>query len=140
MVRRWISEEETNEWEISTYPILDEKDRVAQAIVLEQDITEKRRLESILAQSEKLAAVGQLAASVAHEINNPLTAIIANAQILQRELPPNDELQESVELIARAGTRATHVVRNLLDFARKERYYMAVTDINETIRLSLIHI
>ena len=125
--------EELAEWEISTYPILDEQGNVSQAILLETDVTEKRHLESILVQSEKLAAVGQLAAGVAHEINNPLTAIIANAQILQRELPPDSDLQESVDLISRAGARAAQEVRNLLDFARKEEYRLGVTDVNETL-------
>lgn len=135
--QRWFSEDEPTEWEISTYPIRDENEEIVQAIVLEQDVTEKRRLESILAQSEKLAAVGQLAAGVAHEINNPLTAIVANAQILQRELPPDTDIQESVELIARAGARAAQVVRNLLDFARRETYHLAPTDVNETLRRAL---
>jgi two-component system NtrC family sensor kinase len=84
-----------------------------------------------------LAAVGQLAAGVAHEINNPLTAIIANAQMLKRKLSDNDELYEMVDLIARAGDRATQVVRNLLDFARKETYEFAPTNLNETIRKSI---
>jgi two-component system NtrC family sensor kinase len=135
--RRWGAGEDPTEFEISSYPILDEGDQVVQAILLEQDVTEKRRLESIIAQSEKLAAVGQLAAGVAHEINNPLTAIIANAQLLQRELPPDPEIQESLDLIVRAGARATQVVRNLLDFARKEQYNLAPTDINETMQRAL---
>jgi two-component system, NtrC family, sensor kinase len=139
--RRWGTGDEPTEWEISTYPIYDENEQVVQAILLEQDVTEKHRMEGIIAQSEKLAAVGQLAAGVAHEINNPLTAIIANAQLLQRQLPPEDDLQESVELIAQAGARATQVVRNLLDFARKEEYHLAATDINETVQraLALVH-
>ena len=81
------------EWEIDTYPIFDGQRALPRAILLETDITEKRHLESILMQTEKLAAVGQLAAGIAHEINNPLTAIIANAQILHRELPPDTDLQ-----------------------------------------------
>ncbi len=129
--------DETTEFEISTYPIDDGAGQIVQAILLEQDVTERYRLEGILAQSEKLAAIGQLAAGVAHEINNPLTAIIANAQILHRELPPESDLQESIDLIARAGARATQVVRNLLDFARKEDYHLGLTDINETLRRAL---
>lgn len=125
------------EWEISSYPIRDDNDQIIQAMLIEQDVTERRRLEAILTQSEKLAAIGQLAAGVAHEINNPLTAIIANAQILHRELPANSDLQESVDLIARAGARATQVVRNLLDFARKEEYHLGVTDLNETLERAL---
>ena len=125
------------EWEIYTYPILDSEGQVVQAIVLEQDITEKRHLELTLAQSEKLAAMGQWAASLAHEINNPLTAIIANAQMLKREIPPEDDKHELVDLIARAGERANHVVRNMLDLARKEEYMFGPTDINLTIQRSL---
>jgi two-component system NtrC family sensor kinase len=132
-----LAKSESTDWEISTYPICDEDGKVIQAILLEQDITEQQRLEGILAQSEKLAAIGQLAAGVAHEINNPLTAIIANAQILQRELPADSDLQESIDLISRAGARATQVVRNLLDFARKEDYHLGLTDVNETLQRSL---
>ncbi len=135
--RRGGGMDETTEWEISTYPILDEDENIVQAILLEQDVTDRRRLEAMMTQSEKLAAVGQLAAGVAHEINNPLTAILANAQMLQRRLPPDEELQESVDLIARAGERASQVVRNLLDFARKEEYRLVLIDVNETLQRAI---
>jgi two-component system, NtrC family, sensor kinase len=124
-------------YEIHSFPIYDFSAQIMQAILMEQDITDRRELEAVVAQSGKLAALGQLAAGVAHEINNPLTAIIANAQILQRELPPGDERLESVELIAMAGARAAQVVRNLLDFARKEQSQRVLTNINETLRASL---
>ncbi len=139
--RQWQSDGEPEEWEISTYPIYDDANQVLQAILLEEDVTEKRRLEATIAQSEKLAAVGQLAAGLAHEINNPLTAIIANTQLLQREIEPEDDKRELVDLIGKAGYRAAQVVRNLLDLARKEQYVFEPTDINETLRnaLSLLH-
>lgn len=129
--------DELVEWEITTYPIAGDDAKVLQAVILEQDVTEKRRLENILAQSEKLAAVGQLAAGIAHEINNPLTAIIANAQLLQRDLSEDSDLRESVDLIARAGARATQVVRNLLDFARRDQFEPQHIDVNENIRQAL---
>lgn len=129
--------EEGVEWEINTYPIYDEQGGVVFSIVLEQDVTEKYLLENILARSEKLAVIGQLAAGVAHEINNPLTAIIANAQILHRDLPADHDLQDSVDLISRAGARAAQVVRNLLDFARKEEFHLGLTDVNETVGRAL---
>ena len=124
-------------WEVRSYPILDCDDQIVQAILFEQDISDRRELEAAVAQSGKLVALGQLAAGVAHEINNPLTAIIANAQILQRDLPPGDDRLESVDLIALAGSRAAHVVRNLLDFARKEQAQRIRTDINENLRSAL---
>ena len=74
-------------------------------ISVEHDITERNRIEQALLQSEKLAAVGQLAAGVAHEINNPLTAVLANSQLLKRELPPNAEWQEMLDLIYRGALR-----------------------------------
>jgi PAS domain S-box-containing protein len=128
---------EIQEWEIFSYPIYDRDEHVIQAILLEQDVTDKRHLELTLAQSEKLAALGQWTASLAHELNNPLTAIIANAQLLSREIPSEDDRHELVDLIARAGERANLVVRNLLDLARKEDDLFKPTDINQTLRKSL---
>ncbi len=131
--RREEEADQISEWEISTYPIRSEGQSLTQVIAFEQDVTEKHRLEATLAQSEKLAAIGQLAAGVAHEINNPLAAIIANSQLLQRELPQNPDWYESVDLIARAGERAQRVVRGLLDFARQERYDFDFTNVNASI-------
>ncbi|MGB9673566.1 MAG: ATP-binding protein [Anaerolineales bacterium] len=135
--RLWFGDEQALEWEINTFPIYDDAGLVTQAIVLEQDVTEKRRLEASLAQSEKLAAVGQLAAGLAHEINNPLTAIIANTQLLQRELHADEDIMEMVDLIARAGQRAAQVVRNLLDMARKEEYIFEPIDLDQTIQKAI---
>jgi signal transduction histidine kinase len=139
--RQWINKDQITDWEITTYAILDESEDPAQVIIFEKDVTQEKRLEANLIQSEKLAAVGQLAAGVAHEINNPLSAVIANAQLLRRDLPPGElDALESVELIETAGLRASQVVRNLLGFARKEQYEFLAIDLNETIinALSLV--
>jgi two-component system NtrC family sensor kinase len=126
------------ELEISTYPIWDSDRQVVQAFLFEEDVTERQRLQASLAQSEKLASVGQLAAGVAHEINNPLTTILANAQLLQRSLPAGDkDLLEMVALIIQASDRASRAVGDLLNFARRERYELAPTDLNETIHRAL---
>lgn len=135
--RQWEGVVDPLEWEINSYPILDEGDEVNQVILVEKDVTDKRRLEGSLTQSEKMAAVGELAAGIAHEINNPLTVILANAQILQKELPENGDWRELVDLISRAGTRALHAVKGLLNFARKEQFEFTPTDVNETIERSL---
>jgi two-component system NtrC family sensor kinase len=121
-------------WEVGSYPIWDAQGQVIQAILLEQEVTERHRLESLVAQSEQLAAIGQLAAGVAHEINNPLTAILANAQLLQREIEPEDDKQELVSMISEAGSRAAQVVRSLLDLARLEQYEFLPSNVNESIR------
>ncbi len=132
--RQWIDNDQNTDWEITTYAILNETDTPVQVIIFEQDVTVEKRLESNLIQSEKLAAVGQLAAGVAHEINNPLSAVIANAQLLRRDLPHDaEDALESVGLIETAGLRASQVVRNLLGFARKEQFDFMQIDLNETI-------
>lgn len=131
---REASGETARDWEISTYPILDEQKAPYQAILIEEDVTEQRSLENDLIQSEKLAAVGQLAAGVAHEINNPLAAIIANAQLLERDLPADADTIESLALIEEAGQRASLVVRGLLDFAHRDTYDFEPTDINKSIQ------
>jgi two-component system NtrC family sensor kinase len=105
--------------------------------VVWQDRTEQRRLENSLLQAGKLAAIGQLAAGVAHEINNPLTAINVNAQILKMFIPSEGELYESVDLIARAGDRASSVVRSLLDFARQNQYSFEPGDVNHSLQQAL---
>ena len=131
---RWLADDHLpREWEVSAYPIPGKQVSSARAVLVWQDKTEERRLESSLMQAGKLAAIGQLAAGVAHEINNPLTAINANAQMLKMVMPVEDENYESVDLIARAGERAAKVVRGLLDFARQEQYSFTPGDLNESI-------
>ncbi|NMC86397.1 MAG: GHKL domain-containing protein [Anaerolineaceae bacterium] len=127
------------EWEIHTYPVPPVEGKLRQVILLEQNITEKRKLEAELIQSEKLAAVGQLAAGIAHDINNPLTSIIANSQMLIADIPEDmADLLHSARLIELAGTKATQVVKNLLSTARKEEFTFEPIDLNENIQSSLM--
>ncbi|NLF50400.1 MAG: GAF domain-containing protein [Leptolinea sp.] len=135
--RVWESGENPLEWDITAYPILEEDGEVPQVIIFERDVTEKNLMGAILIQSEKMAAVGQLAAGIAHEINNPLTVVLANAQLLERSLPKESDDAEAVDLISRAGTRALQVVRNLLNFARKEQSEVKPTDINQSLQTAL---
>lgn len=127
------------DWEITTYPINTSADEVERVILLEQDITENRLLEAELLQSEKLAAVGQLAAGIAHEINNPLTAVLINSQILLEDLPEDQKDNiESVKLIEMAAVRASQVIKNLLGLVRKENYEFEQMDLNESIQRALM--
>jgi len=89
-------------------------------VVVWKDVTEEREVTRRLLQAEKMAAVGQLAGGVAHEINNPLGGILAFAQLmLQDERPESD--RESLKLIQDAAVRAKRIVESLLRFSRRPR-------------------
>lgn len=77
------------------------------------------KTQSELVRAEKLAAVGELAAGVAHEINNPMAIIRGNAEVLLLELPPEHPSREEAEIIARQVARVKGIVGNLLSFARQ---------------------
>ncbi len=142
LLREWPTSDMYIDWAITTHAILGYDARPMQVIVIDQDVTQERRIEADMIQSEKMIAVGQLAAGVAHEINNPLTAIIANAQMLQRQKKRwNQDWEDSLRLIESAGIRASEVVSSLLSVARKEKLDYAALDLNKTIEhaLSLLH-
>ena len=98
-----------------------------------REITERKTLEQQLRQSEKLSALGQLVAGVAHELNNPLAVITGYAQILGKRSGGDNKLQNDILKIQRESDRAAKIVRNLLTFARPREPQMTAVDLNQLI-------
>ncbi len=90
-----------------------------------------------IGRSEQLASVGRLAAGVAHEINNPLTGVLAFADMMREKENMDQQDQQDLELIIRETKRVREIVRGLLDFARETPFVQKPLDMNELIRQTL---
>jgi signal transduction histidine kinase/CheY-like chemotaxis protein len=95
-----------------------------------QDVTERKQLEESLIFADRMTSVGTLAAGVAHEMNNPLAAIAAFAEVLAAEAP-TAEMKETAGIIHEEAMRAGRVVRTLLDFARQRPHRSELVDVKE---------
>lgn len=124
--------------------IFSEEGRLFEFQSVGRDVTERKLMEAQiqaaqthLAQAARLATIGELASGVAHQINNPLTTIIADAQILMRRLAENHPGRDSAEAIEQAGWRLQEVVQRLLEFSRPSAFTLEWVYVNESIRRAL---
>jgi two-component system NtrC family sensor kinase len=104
---------------------------------LQASLAAHRTAQAQLVRAARLTAVGELAAGVAHQINNPLTTVIADAQLMLRTIGPEHPAHSSATAIYQAGWRAQRVVHRLLNFARPEEGQFVPTDVNESIVAAL---
>jgi PAS domain S-box-containing protein len=137
----------------------DESSAPVAILIINNDITERKRAEAearendrryrdmqmALAHAQRVATMGQLTASVAHEVNQPLAAVVANAEAclrwLDRGTPDLDGVRRSVEWIIHDGNRASEVIRRIRALANKTDIEKAPLDINDVIRevVALVH-
>ena len=126
--------------DVRIYPIFTGAGAVNQVIIFAQDVSEKRHLQASLYNSAQFASIGQLASSIAHEINNPLTVIIANTQVMSMEVETSSPDYPIINQMLEAGLRIQHIIQNLLDFSTQDSYEWFETDVTATIHdaLSLV--
>jgi PAS domain S-box-containing protein len=105
---------------------------------LQEQIDRLKVTQAQLIQAAKLAGVGELAAGVAHELNNPLTSILGFAQLLLDVTPPDASSRGDLEIIANQARRGRDIVRNLLDFARQIKPQRWPADVNQVLCQTLV--
>jgi two-component system NtrC family sensor kinase len=104
---------------------------------VEQKTTELEGAQQRLLRSEKLASLGQMAASVAHEINNPLAGILTYARLIEKRLPADSEIRPWLETIQRESKRCGGIVSNLLAFSRQRPVEIAPAAVNLIVERAL---
>lgn len=97
-----------------------------------------KKMQAQIIQLDRMSAMGQLAGGVAHELNNPLTGVLGQSQVLLGRLPKDSPLRDQVTKIERAALRCRKIVRELLDFSRQKEYVFQTTDIHELIESTLL--
>ncbi|UCE71355.1 MAG: PAS domain-containing protein [Nitrospiraceae bacterium] len=118
-------------WDIRAFPIKDEQGDVKNVIELARDVTEKVNLQASATRTRHLASLGELAAGVAHEINNPITNVINYAQLLIDEFSRENRDIEIPQRIIKDGDRIATIVRSLLSFARIRKEEKTVMYLHE---------
>ena len=98
-----------------------------------QQMTQLKQTQAQLLQSTKLAAIGELAANIAHEINNPLTTVLGFASFIAERLKTDDPMREELTLIQEEASRARDIVRDLLQFSRQRDFMPETANLNQVL-------
>ena len=123
--------------EFSTAPITDAGEHVLGAVEMLQDLSELRDLEEEIEQTQTLAALGEMAASVAHEVRNPIGAIGGYAALLERDLEISDKRRDLVKKIMEGVARLDRIVTNLLTYTRPLTPNLREEDLKKIIQEAL---
>ncbi len=121
-------------YRIYFYPVSNESLETENIVCYAKDITEQRKLEVHIQHTEKLVSMGQLAAGVAHEINNPLSVILCHLDLVKDEQGLSDEARKDIEIIEKHVDSCRNIIADLLRFARQSKPALAPGSINDVIR------
>src|SRR5262249_6608050 len=118
---------------IAFAPVRDADGHVTHHVAIFADVTERQRLETQVARSQKLEAPGRLAGGIAHAFNNLLTVVVGYGDELLRALPDGSPARADVEEIRKTGERGARLTRQLLAFSRNQESKPQVLDLNEIL-------
>jgi two-component system NtrC family sensor kinase len=116
------------------FPVLNRGGQLERVVYYEKDVTEARKLEQRLQQSERLKALGTLAAGIAHEIRNPLATINFNAQMLHRDLALNQAQEQMFADMLIEVKKIDRIVQQVLSFARPRQPQFLLNQLNDVVR------
>ena len=121
-------------WELASIsPIKNSEGKITHYLGIKEDITERRKLQQQLLQSQKMEAIGKLAGGVAHDFNNLLTVINGYADLLLYKLSSDDPPYKAIRQIKLAGERAASLTEQLLAFSRRQLIQPKILNLNEVI-------
>ncbi|MBI5076274.1 MAG: PAS domain-containing protein [Nitrospirae bacterium] len=124
-------------WAVRAYPIKNDQGEVESVMELSTDITEKKSIQAEQMRANHLASIGELAAGVAHEINNPINGIINYAQIIVNSTNPEAREFDIAKRIIREGERISFIVTSLLSFARERKEEKIPVSVRQVLSDSL---
>lgn len=130
-------------FQINTSPLKDREGKIMGVVEVSVDITDKKKTEEALHQAEKLAAVGRLAAGIAHELNNPLGNIIGYAKLLLKTGNLGDYEREKLSVIIEQAEKGSEIIRGLLEFSHErplELKRVFINDFIERVLSTMAHI
>jgi two-component system NtrC family sensor kinase len=125
------------QFSVNLSPMRDEQGGVTSLVVVMTDVTDAATLQSKLMHAEKMAAVGQLVSGVAHEVNNPLTAILGFADLLMENPELPESARKDMRVILQEAQRTKQIVQNLLSFARQMPPQRRPVQLNTILRRTL---
>ncbi|MEW6416763.1 MAG: ATP-binding protein [Nitrospirota bacterium] len=125
---------EASYYRVTAYPVLDDQGAVTHVIEMARDITKRKKSEDQLYDVQKLVSLGNLAAGVAHELNNPVGIILGFTDLLLEKSEPGSKNYEIIKTIERQALNCKRIVENFLSFARPPETTEYFTDVNINIR------
>ena len=125
---------EASYYRVTAYPVSDDQGAVSHVIEMARDITKRKKREDELSYIQKLASLGELAAGVAHELNNPMGIILGFADLLLEKMEPSSKEYEMLKIMERQGLNCKRIVESLLSFARYPETTVYSTDVNVDLK------